>query len=93
MATATATLTSARLREHGGRNVRPDPELPHEIPPVTTVFRGRNWALFHTRCRRPIQFQGTRGGELEGDFYCLACQEHVTLASYMLDRIPFVAEA
>jgi hypothetical protein len=89
MATATATLTIARPRTHGPRH---DSELLQDLPPVSTVFRGEDWAIFHSRCRRRIYFQGTRGGGLEADFYCLACQEHVTLPAYMLDRIPYVAE-
>ena len=86
---ATATLTIPRSRTHGPRH---DSELLQEGAPVSTVFRGQDWDIFHSRCRQKIQFQGTRGGRLEADFYCLTCQEHVTLPAYMLDRIPYVAE-
>ena len=86
---ATGTLTIARPRTHGPRH---DSELLQDAP-VSTVFRGQDWAIFHSRCRRRIQFQGARGGRLEADFYCLTCQEHVTLPTYMLDRIPYVAES
>jgi hypothetical protein len=43
--------------------------------------------LHHARCRQPLQFQGVRA-ELEGDFRCLACHEHVSVPRYALPGIP-----
>lgn len=58
----------------------------HEGPPIVTVFRGPD-GIYHARCRRRIEFRGSRGG-LEFDFYCLGCREHVTLPEAVLPRIP-----
>ncbi|MFQ5829874.1 MAG: hypothetical protein ACE5JD_12060 [Candidatus Methylomirabilia bacterium] len=52
-----------------------------------TVFRELDGRIYHARCRRQIEFCGTRGG-LELDFYCLSCREHVTLPEHIIPRIP-----
>ena len=43
--------------------------------------------LHHARCRRPLQLRGVRA-ELEGDFWCFACHEHVTVPAYAVEQIP-----
>ena len=47
--------------------------------------------LHHARCRQPLQFRGVRA-DLEGDFWCLACHEHVTVPRYALPGIPVEEE-
>ena len=51
------------------------------------MYFSADGTLHHARCRRPLQFQGVRA-ELEGDFLCLACHEHVTVPRYALPGIP-----
>jgi hypothetical protein len=43
--------------------------------------------LHHTRCRQSLSFRGVRG-ELEADFFCLSCHEHVTVPAYAVSGIP-----
>ncbi len=47
--------------------------------------------LHHARCRQPLQFRGVRA-ELEGDFWCLTCHEHVTVPRYAVAGIPVEEE-
>jgi hypothetical protein len=47
--------------------------------------------LHHARCRRPLQFRGVRA-DLEGDFWCNACHEHVAVPRYAVPQIPVEAE-
>jgi hypothetical protein len=57
------------------------------IPPVTTVHRGPDGSLHHTRCARRLEFMGGRAG-IELDFYCYTCCEHITLNPYVVMRLP-----
>lgn len=57
------------------------------MPPVTTVHRGADGSLHHTRCARRMEFMGGRGG-VELDFYCYTCCEHITLNPYVVMRLP-----
>ncbi len=71
-----------------------EPHTPRERvapPPFMTVFLSAGGGLHHTRCRRLLDFRGIRA-ELEADFYCSACHEHVTLTRYALSRIPVERE-
>ena len=52
-----------------------------------TMYFSPDGTLHHTRCRQPLQFRGIRA-ELEGDFMCLACHEHVAVPRYALPAIP-----
>ncbi|MFI5325853.1 MAG: hypothetical protein ACHQ7H_06435, partial [Candidatus Rokuibacteriota bacterium] len=38
--------------------------------------------------KQPLEFQGRRA-QLELDFYCLRCMEHVALPQFALSRIRF----
>jgi hypothetical protein len=60
-------------------------------PPFMTVFFSEEGGLHHTRCRRSLEFRGIRA-ELEADFYCAGCHEHVTLTRYAMSRIPVERE-
>ena len=57
------------------------------MPPVTTVHRGPDGSLHHTRCSRRMEFMGGRAG-VELDFYCYTCCEHITLNPYVVMRLP-----
>jgi hypothetical protein len=48
--------------------------------------------LHHARCRRGLQFRGIRA-ELEADFWCGACHEHITLPKHAVPHIPVEREA
>lgn len=47
--------------------------------------------LHHARCQRPLHFRGVRA-ELEADFFCRACHEHVTVPKYAVPQIPVERE-
>jgi hypothetical protein len=77
-ATRTATATPSADRPY---------ESPRTIPRVASAFRGMDGKLRHSRCGRPIEFVGVRGG-IELDFHCIGCWEHVTLTENALTRVP-----
>jgi len=52
-----------------------------------SMYFAPDGTLHHARCRKPLQFRGVRA-EVEGDFWCLACHEHVTIPYYALPDIP-----
>ncbi len=56
-------------------------------PPMVMVFRTRDGRISHARCGQPLEFQGRRA-QLELDFYCQRCVEHVTVPECTLSRIP-----
>ena len=63
--------------------------------PIVTVFRTPEGQVHHGRCHQMLEFHGRRA-QLELDFYCLRCTEHVTLPELVFPRIPvrqLVAEA
>ena len=92
-----AALPSPRTTTEPKRSTTPAPaetRTPRERvapPPFMTVFLTPNGDLHHTRCRRQLEFRGVRA-ELEADFYCSTCHEHVTLTRYALSRIPIERE-
>ena len=47
---------------------------------------GSDGTISHARCGQPLEFHGTRGS-VAVDFFCLDCQEHVSLP---LRRLPGV---
>ena len=71
-------------RRRGGR--RRNSEIQHERVKMAMYFstEGR---LHHSRCKQPLQFQGVRA-EIEADFWCRACHEHVTVPAYAVSGIP-----
>lgn len=68
----------------------PDSVLAAEIAksPLATVYASHDGELYHTVCKQPLEFQGRRA-QLEFDFYCLRCMEHVALPQFALSRIRF----
>ena len=56
----------------------PDSVLAAEIAksPLATVYASPDGELYHAVCKTPLEFQGRRA-QLEFDFYCLRCMEHV----------------
>jgi hypothetical protein len=48
------------------------------------AFMGSDGTISHARCGQPLEFHGTRGS-IAVDFFCLDCQEHVSLP---LRRLP-----
>lgn len=48
------------------------------------AFMGSDGTISHARCGQPLEFHGTRGS-VAVDFFCLDCQEHVSLP---LRRLP-----
>jgi hypothetical protein len=80
---------AAGLRRPARRSRRTEPEASAlDNPTIVTVFMESRGSICHSRCRQPLEYQGTRGGGLEVDFYCLRCVEHVSLPLHVLPRIP-----
>ena len=44
----------------------------------SAAYMGSDGTVSHARCGQPLEFHGTRGS-VAVDFFCLDCQEHVTL--------------
>lgn len=67
--------------------------VPHPGPTAAAkplVYRTTaGGAVCHARCGQPLGFQGRRG-ELELDFYCHRCMEHVTVPECVVPLIPVV---
>lgn len=69
----------------------PEPEAgARDNPAIVTVFMEPAGTICHSRCRQPLEYQGTRG-QIEVDFYCLRCVEHVSLPLHVLPRIPQIS--
>ena len=72
---------------------RPAPSLRHALrhqpaaPVRMAMYFSPEGTLHHARCRRPLDLRGVRA-ELEIDFWCRACHEHVTLPTYAIPQIP-----
>lgn len=68
----------------------PDSVLAAEIAksPLATVYASHDGELYHAVCKQPLEYQGRRA-QLEFDFYCLRCMEHVALPQYALSRVRF----
>jgi len=68
----------------------PDSLLAAEIAksPLATVYASPDGELYHAVCKTQLEFQGRRA-QLEFDFYCLRCMEHVALPQFALSRIRF----
>lgn len=80
-----------RLRRPTRRRRGPEPEASAlDNPAIVTVFMEPSGTICHSRCRQPLDYQGTRG-RLEVDFFCLRCVEHVSLPLHVLSRIPKVS--
>jgi hypothetical protein len=63
---------------------------PHALRPPTVrmaMYFSADGRLHHARCRRPLQFRGIRA-DIESDFWCSACHEHVALPRYAVTSIP-----
>ncbi len=54
------------------------------------MYASTDGELYHSVCKTPLEFQGRRA-QLEFDFYCLRCMEHVALPQFVLSRIRFDA--
>jgi hypothetical protein len=61
--------------------------VPPVAPPPTMVFLTPDGRVVHARCGSALEFQGRRA-QLELDFYCPRCVEHVSLPECILSRIP-----
>lgn len=70
----------------------PDALLEAEVAksPIASLYATPDGELHHAVCRQPLEFQGRRG-QVELDFYCLRCMEHVALPQFALGRIRFDA--
>lgn len=66
-------------------------ERPEASPRMVAVYRRADDTICHSRCDRPLSFQGVRAA-LEADFYCYTCLTHVTLPLAVLDTVPLVDE-
>jgi hypothetical protein len=44
----------------------------------SAAYMGSDGTVSHARCGQPLEFHGTRGS-VAVDFFCLDCQEHVSL--------------
>ena len=81
-ATRAAVAVPPRAARRAARTGTP------ETPPIVTVYFHTDGELHHHAwCGQALEFHGTRA-ELEMDFFCLHCVEHVTLPNAILSRIP-----
>lgn len=82
-----ARADATRQAPSSSRRVAPPARAAEESPPVVTLFRAPDGGFFHARCRQPLEYQGRRA-QLELDFYCLRCVEHVSIPESVVPRIP-----
>jgi len=85
-------ISSAPAVRRSGRRARRnhDREIITEAmlnAPIVTVFRTPDGQVRHGRCHQTLEFHGRRA-QIELDFYCLRCTEHVTLPELVFPRIP-----
>lgn len=63
---------------------------PQPLRPVTvqmTMYFSPEGYLHHTRCRTRLHFRGVRA-QIESDFFCLTCCEHVAVPHFAITQIP-----
>ena len=66
---------------------------PQPLRPPTvqmTMYFSPEGVLHHTRCRSPLHFRGIRA-EVESDFWCATCHEHVAVPRFAVSQIPVEA--
>ena len=66
------------------------PRAPQPLRPPTlrmTMYFSADGTLHHTRCRTPLAFRGIRA-EIESDFFCTTCHEHVAVPRFAVSQIP-----
>lgn len=78
---------TARDIPHGRiRDARRSPARPAR-PSIVTVFRGADGRMFHGWCGQALLYQGRRA-QVELDYYCGHCLEHVAVPECTLPDIP-----
>ena len=82
--TQVARRSGRRARRNHDREVITEAMLQ---APIVTVFRTPDGHVRHGRCHQTLEFHGRRA-QIELDFYCLRCTEHVTLPELVFPRIP-----
>ena len=92
-----AALAPRRTSDETDPTAIPTPAArePQPLRPSTlrmAMYFSPDGILHHTRCRRPLQFRGIRA-EIESDFWCGACHEHVALPRYAVTSIPVETES
>ena len=63
---------------------------PQPLRPPTlqmTMYFSPEGVLHHTRCRSALHFRGVRA-EVESDFWCASCHEHVAVPRFAVSQIP-----
>ena len=71
----------------------PAPRAPQPLRPATlqmTMYFSPEGILHHTRCRSRLAFRGVRA-QIESDFFCLTCHEHVAVPHFAVTQIPVEA--
>lgn len=85
---AVTTAPTVRRARRSRRNHDREVVTPEMLnAPIVTVFRTPDGQVRHGRCHQTLEYHGRRA-ELELDFYCLRCTEHVTLPELVFPRIP-----
>jgi hypothetical protein len=84
----TPTTATAESRARGGYAPRRARRVASS--PLLMAFRMPDGQIGHVRCGSSLEFRGRRA-QLEPDFYCPRCVEHVTLPECILSRIPLGA--
>ena len=72
----------------------PPARAPQPLRPPTlqmTIYFSADGTLHHTRCRTPLHFRGIRA-EIESDFFCTTCHEHVAVPRFAVSQIPVETE-
>ena len=93
-----AVLAPRQTSDETDSTVIPAPPAPREAlllrPPTVrmAMYFSAEGTLHHTRCRSPLHFRGIRA-EIESDFFCLTCHEHVAVPRFAVSQIPIETES
>ena len=91
-----AALARRRTPDETDSTVAPTPPAPREPQPLRpatvqmTMYFSPEGLLHHTRCRSRLHFRGVRA-QIESDFFCLTCCEHVAVPHFAITQIPVEA--
>lgn len=93
-----AALAPRKTSDETDPTAIPTPAAPREPQPLRpptvrmTMYFSPDGRLHHARCRRALHFRGICA-EIESDFWCSTCHEHVTVPRYAVASIPVETES
>lgn len=93
-----AALAPRRTSDETDPTAIPTPAAPREAQPLRppalrmAMYFSPDGTLHHTRCRQALHFRGIRA-EIESDFWCSTCHEHVAVPRHAVASIPVETES